>query len=193
MLFGSFFANASYVASDNVQHSVSYTDKVNVTNLPKSKNQLHQFAMPFLPKSQSSYAEAKSKPKSIQLNNTVINPPVRTLTPAVSSIRIQIISQFEGLNQSQYNCTPPDTQIAVGPDHIVEMVNVSEEIWQKQGQPITIVSLYDFYSVAHSDFLSDPKIFFDSASNRWFASILDVSTDSVKIAVSETDDPTTIF
>ena len=192
MLFGSsFFSNVSYASAGNTQGDVSYTGKVNVSSLPKFKNQSHHFTMPFLPKSQSSYMESKSKPKSIQLNNTVNRPAARTMAPTVSNFKtIQIISQFDGLDQSQCNCSPPDVQIAVGPDHIVEMVNISEEIWQKQGQPITTVSLYDFYSIAQSDFLSDPRIFFDSSSNRWFASILDVSTDSVKVAVSETNDPT---
>ncbi len=192
ILFGSnLFANASYAAIGSSQDKVSYTGKVNVSSLPKSKNQPHHFTMPFLPKSQSSYIESKSKPKSIKLNNTTSMPAARMLAPTVSIIKeVQIISQFDGLDQSQCNCSPPDVQIAVGPDHIVEMVNTSEEVWQKQSQPVTTVSLYDFYSVAQSDFLSDPRIFFDSESNRWFASILDVSTDSVKVAVSDTSDPT---
>ncbi len=191
LLYSNLFASTSYAATSNGQGSVSYVGKVNVSAMPKFKNQTHRFVMPFLPKNQSNFSEAKSNPKSIHLNGTWYRQASRALIPAISSFKIiRTIPLYDGLDQSQCNCSPPDVQIAVGPDHVVEMVNTSEEIWQKHGLPITTISLYDFFSVAQSDFLSDPRIFFDSASNRWFASILDVSADSVKVAVSETADPT---
>lgn len=187
----SFYSVIPFAAADGGQGAVTYVGKINLSDLPKQKNQPHRFTMPFLPKSQSAYIQAKGKPISIHLNNTWAKPSARTLSPLTSGVKaVQVISQIYGLDQSQCSCSPPDVQIAAGPDHIVEMVNTSEEVWQKQGQPITTVSLYSFYAVPQSDFLSDPRVFFDSSSGRWFASILDVSTNSVKVAVSDSSDPT---
>jgi hypothetical protein len=41
-----------------------------------------------------------------------------------------------------------------------------------------------------ADALSDPRILYDAVSGRWFASIFDLTADSVVVAVSATSDPT---
>lgn len=190
LLLGGNLVSFSYSISQNDNGSVSYVGKVNISQLPKTKGHQHNFTMPFLPQSQSAYNEAKSKPKSIHLNNTMIESPASPFSSIVkTSNKISVVSHFDGLGQDQCNCSPPDVQVAVGPDNIVEMVNTSEEIWTKQDKPITSISLYAFYSVPSSDFLSDPRIFYDPTSDRWFSSILDVSTDSVKVGVSDSNDP----
>ncbi len=94
---------------------------------------------------------------------------------------------WSGLDSSQCACAPPDVILAVGPTQVVEMVNVAEEIWTKQGTFVTTVGLSTFFG-SGSDFLSDPKILYDNASGRWFASILDVPSSGngiVRLAVSQ--------
>ncbi len=97
---------------------------------------------------------------------------------------------FEGLNQVQScNCVPPDVQVAAGPNHVVEMVNLETEIFSKQGSSVKMVSLSTFFNTG-VDIISDPKVLFDISAGRWFASILDIDAFSVVLAVSTTNDPT---
>src|SRR2546427_6133803 len=118
----------------------------------------------------------------------------RSPTPDAS---VPVVS-FEGLHFGTNGLytnrlTPPDVQVAVGPNHVVEMVNVLGRISTKQGVEVRTFPLYSFFGVPSTDFISDPKIHFDSASNRWFASITDVTTGSVLLEVSKSDDPTGLW
>ena len=48
-----------------------------------------------------------------------------------------VLTGFEGLTKATSgNFIPPDTQVAVGPNDIMEMVNTHAKIWTKQGTPI---------------------------------------------------------
>jgi len=44
-----------------------------------------------------------------------------------------------------------------------------------------------------SDSMTDPVLLFDSQSNRWFAAISDTTVHSIRVAVSQTADPTGEF
>src|SRR5213594_3409901 len=104
------------------------------------------------------------------------------------------VGSFEGLyfgTNGPYSnrLTPPDVQVAVGPNHVVEMVNVLGRISTKQGVEVQTFPLDSFFGVPSTDFISDPKIHFDTASGRWFASITDVTTGRVLLEVSKSDDP----
>src|SRR5881296_1700008 len=115
-------------------------------------------------------------------------------TPAAA---VPVVS-FEGLHfgtNGPYTnrLTPPDVQVAVGPNHVVEMVNVLGRISTKQGVEVRTFPLDSLFGVPSTDFISDPKIHFDSASARWFASITDVTTGSVLLEVSKSDDPTGLW
>jgi len=108
------------------------------------------------------------------------------------------VGSFEGLHFGTngpftIRLTPPDVQVAVGPNHVVEMVNVLGRISTKTGVEVRTFPLDSFFGVPSTDFISDPKIHFDSASARWFASITDVTTGSVLLEVSKSDDPTGLW
>src|SRR5438128_7932554 len=112
-------------------------------------------------------------------------------TPAAA---VPVLS-FEGLHfgtNGPYTnrLTPPDVQVAVGLSHVVEMVNVLGRVSTKQGVEVQTFPLSTFFGVPSTDFISDPKVHFDTASGRWFASIAGVTTGSVLLEVSATDDPT---
>ena len=88
------------------------------------------------------------------------------------------------------NVTPPDVQIAAGTNNIMEMVNLEGQVWTKSGIPNgPTFDLSSFFGTG-SDYISDPKVLYDSQSNRWFASITDISTSNVVVAVSSGSDPT---
>ncbi len=85
--------------------------------------------------------------------------------------------------------TPPDVQIAAGPNYIVEMVNIIYGVWTKQGALVKVSGLASLWG-SGSDYIGDPKVLYDSQSGRWFASLLDVSQGSVRVGASASDDPT---
>lgn len=89
-------------------------------------------------------------------------------------------------------CTPPDPNLGVGPNHVFEMVNVAGIIYAKDGTLVKATfPLSGFFGLSGS--MSDPQVFYDSASERWFASIIDITSSRIQLAVSTTNDPTGIF
>jgi len=69
------------------------------------------------------------------------------------------------------------------------MVNLAGKIFDKSGRTLSIIRLSSFFGTGN-DLISDPRIHYDSLSGRWFASILDVSRNSIILAVSTSGDPT---
>lgn len=124
------------------------------------------------------------------------NPPTETSTmPSVQSLAGTVTTRnyintgiMEGLTYD--NVTPPDVQIGAGPNNIIEMVNLQGQVWTKTGSPAgEPFDLSSFFGTG-DDFISDPKIFYDNQSGRWFTSITDVATNTIKIAVSDTSNAT---
>ncbi len=111
--------------------------------------------------------------------------PSSSTTPST----VNVITRFDALNQTKSNCgcIPPDVIVAAGPNYLVEQVNLAEGIYSKQGSLTNYFTLASFYNTSHS--LSDPKILFDLQSGRWFSSILDITANSILIAISSTSDP----
>ena len=87
---------------------------------------------------------------------------------------------------------PPDVTVAAGPGFVVQLVNLAGRIWRtdagapQQVQTFTPATLFQ----SGGDRLTDPRILYDAASGRWFASISDLDLDSVLVAVSRSADPT---
>src|SRR2546428_11987995 len=120
--------------------------------------------------------------------------PVQTGSAAPKPNAAVPVFSFEGLHfgtNGPYTnrLTPPDVQVAVGPSHVVEMVNVLGRISTKQGVEVQTFPLDSFFGVPSTDFISDPKVHFDTASGSWFTSITDVTTGRALLEVSKSDDP----
>src|SRR5438128_11872084 len=144
----------------------------------------------------------RSEPRASILSSvdSLVAPEVRGIRPASVESQdptplaaVPIVS-FEGLHfgtNGPYSnrVTPPDVQVAVGPSHTFEMVNLLGRISTKQGVEVQTFPLHTFFGVPSTDFISDPKVHFDIASGRWFASMTDVTTGRVLLEVSETDHP----
>ena len=74
---------------------------------------------------------------------------------------------------------PPDQGLAVSGTQEVEAINTIMSVYSPTGKRLLApVSLYDFFSVPLNDsagnefILSDPRVYFDTATNRWFITIL---------------------
>jgi hypothetical protein len=97
-----------------------------------------------------------------------------------------------------YSFIPPDTNGAVGPNHIVELINGAYALYNKSGGLILSTGLDTFWANAgvtvSGTFPStfDPRIVYDPVTQRWFASSLDSGspTNNFLLAVSKTSDPT---
>ena len=112
------------------------------------------------------------------------------------------LSDVVGLNG--YAVAPPDTMGAVGPDDFVEFINGGFSVYDKKSAtPIKTVSDVEFWNdiagvQPEQNSLSDTRILYDSASQRWFAAEIDVpfqangdlKSNHFLLAVSDSSDPT---
>jgi hypothetical protein len=108
------------------------------------------------------------------------------------------VVHFEGLEENC--CVPPDVQFAAGPNYVMEMVNLDGAIYTKSGSSVKEFGLEQLFNPnktaglsSSSDSMTDPVLLFDSQSNRWFAAISDTTVHSIRVAVSQTADPTGVW
>lgn len=97
-------------------------------------------------------------------------------------------------NTSTFN--PPDSMGAVGPGHIVEILNGQYAVYDKAtGNELTKVSLNDFWDAAGSgfdgEFAFDPRVVYDPFAQRWYATSVDNvrEANNILIAVSDSANP----
>jgi hypothetical protein len=97
---------------------------------------------------------------------------------------------------SDYDTRPPDTTGAVGPGAVVEFTNGSYRCYDKStGTLVAADPLNGFWQAAGATPAGDgafgPRVIYDLASSRWFASAADDRTGSgnILLAVSNTSDP----
>lgn len=86
---------------------------------------------------------------------------------------------------------PPDPELAVGPNHVIAVVNVAFEIYNKNG--VSLVGPTTFASFLAADpnctGVFDPNALYDEAADRY---VLGIDADGTHycLAVSQTGDPT---
>jgi hypothetical protein len=107
-----------------------------------------------------------------------------------------------GLSDSPLACLPPDVTASASPNFVMEEVNTAAKIWTTAGAPVKFFTLTNFYTAPSGAgcYLSDPQVYFDNETHRWFTSILSVTcgalntqqpnvASQIYLAVSQTDDP----
>ena len=108
------------------------------------------------------------------------------------SARVAPGKKFPGMSSTGWY--PPDCDIAVGQNHIVEVVNSSIAFYTKSGTRQLQQTFETFFSgVAGGSFLFDPKAYYDRANNRYVVVVLEQDggsqTSKVLVAVSDDADP----
>jgi hypothetical protein len=106
---------------------------------------------------------------------------------------VTVTQTLAGLDQAGAGgVTPPDVQVAAGPGFVLEAVNLAVEVWRTSDGPAVPVSTRSLGELfqAGTDELTDPRVLYDAASGRWFASVSDLDASAVLLAVSATGDPT---
>ena len=122
-------------------------------------------------------------------------PPSRPLdSQGDQSSSIPVTKSFQALDDNN-STIPPDTMGAAGPNHLMTMLNSQVRIQNKSGSILSTVLLDTFWTsgTGLSGDPFDPRIIFDSLTNRWMATIDADSrstTSAVWFAVSDDDDPT---
>src|SRR6266851_960958 len=137
-------------------------------------------------------------------SGNVADPVQQTSTPTPSAT--QTLGQWEGLGEGYPGFTvsavPPDPNMAVGPNHIVQWVNNAFVVFDKQGNQVQApVADSTFWGALSSCYqfggFSDPIIKYDRAADRWVVG--EVATPLFPgligqyaqcFAVSKTSDPT---
>jgi hypothetical protein len=100
---------------------------------------------------------------------------------------------------------PPDVTLAVGKDHVMQLVHSAVQIWNKSGTSFKKISLHDFFNVSKNNYITDPVILYDNSSGNWFATMVDGGKEKMEngssyptclpsgckviVAVSNYDDP----
>ncbi len=200
----------------NITNTVSFNGEVNVNNLPNlTSSRPGVITDPneqYLTRNYTAYINAKKQAELVRPIN-IPTANVIGIQGANKSSSTIINTRFEGL--SQVCCIPPDIQLAVSSKYVMETVNSEAAIYTKTGNLIKKFGLEFLFNLpsrksSDSHSITDPVLLFDSATNgtqsnshnnsnsndnnrRWFASISDVTTHSIRIAVSKTSDPTGIW
>lgn len=91
---------------------------------------------------------------------------------------------------------PPDQGLCVGNGYVVEPVNSAYTIYHTDGSKVAgPFNVNKLYGEGSRQFTSDPRCFYDKATNTWFAIILFISADNkhgrTDLAVNPTGNPTT--
>lgn len=106
---------------------------------------------------------------------------------------VNLLTGFDGPDISQCcgssASVPPDSHLAVGPNHVIATVNTAIMIYNKQGQvlygPVTSDT---FFNSASCSGTFDPSVEYDEGSDRFIINYDGSPNDC--IAVSQTGDPT---
>lgn len=88
---------------------------------------------------------------------------------------------------------PPDTQGAVGPNHLMVTLNQDVVIQNRVGTILQTVSLTNFWRSAGVTDTTDPRVVFDPFNNRWITSASGnpaAAGSGVLVGVSANSDPT---
>jgi len=106
------------------------------------------------------------------------------------------VSGFQALLDNQATLLPPDTMGAVGPNHVMTMLNTQVRIQSKNGATISTVSLRGFWTAPQTGLSGSPfdsHLIYDALSSRWIAicaANARSASSQIWLAVSTTSDPT---
>jgi hypothetical protein len=109
---------------------------------------------------------------------------------------------FEGLTTvdtaitNGFVTTPPDQGLCAGHGYVFEIINLSIVVFNDAGARVSVPqSVNSFFSAdPATTFISDPRCYYDTATQRWFVSVTNVlnfvtGRSNLFLAVSHTSDP----
>ena len=152
-----------------------------------------------LPMQEFSTPEAEiHEPGPSPLRSKALNQPTMQEDPVLQKEVKPLVSATTGVSFTAIpspGYAPSDSNLAVGPNDIVEVVNVQFAVYSKSGStlagPTNIQSLFSSLSGdCSSGTYGDPIALYDRQADRWLLSMIGRgSTLSECIAISKTNDP----
>lgn len=131
-------------------------------------------------------AAALKLPTSDRVQNLVEEAEVTAVTPGVSFDSIDYNECCGGGGN-----VPPDPELAAGPDHVIAVVNVAFEIYDKNGNSLIGPTTFSSFMASNPNCTGvfDPNVLYDEREDRYMLGI-DADGTHYCIAVSQTGDPT---
>ncbi|PZS15930.1 MAG: hypothetical protein DLM57_11635 [Pseudonocardiales bacterium] len=124
---------------------------------------------------------------------------------AASAATGTLLHNFNGVSSRDSEITnfnqrfePPDQGLCAGNGFVLEPVNSAYSIYTPSGKVVRgPFNVNDLFDEGAAEFTSDPRCYFDTATNTWFATILFLNASftagRIDIAVSTTSDPTGLW
>ena len=92
-----------------------------------------------------------------------------------------------------FTVIPPDTEGAVGPFHVMTMLNAAVRVQSRTGDTISTIGLGTFWSPTGSSGTFDPRLLYDQDAGRWIATSVAArrtAAAAILFAISDSYDPT---
>ena len=86
-------------------------------------------------------------------------------------------TSFDGVDQTMARTFPPDTQVAVGPEHVLEAVNRVLRLSSRDNRDVEFQGFTAHWDQPPSAFLFDPRVHYDPMSRRFFVLVVEVGSD----------------
>ncbi len=124
--------------------------------------------------------------------------PANTLVAGTGALPVDrvtpLTAKFPGISATGWE--PPDCDIAVGPNHVVQVVNSDIAFFRKSDGGKVLQQGFDTFFAGvglQSNFLFDPKAFYDPIAKRFFVLCLEqddgAKVSKLLLAVSDDTDP----
>ncbi len=135
----------------------------------------------------------------VSRGNTGIVDPVAQLSESDTRSLEQLGDPIVNV-LGQGGANPNDTTGDVGPNDFVQAINVTFQIFDKQGNPRTTPALLNSFWTSAGDTTSacgsqnngDPIVLYDNMADRWLISQM-AQTQFICVAISQTADPTGVY
>ncbi len=117
-----------------------------------------------------------------------------------------LVQNFDGIDAIQnraaagFNVEPPDEGLGAGNGFVANFVNVTGGIYRTDGRMVAgPFYLNTFFNEPADTNTSDPRVFYDASTKRWFATLLEykfnddftaISESHIDLAVSRSANPT---
>jgi hypothetical protein len=116
--------------------------------------------------------------------------PSTNLQRAQASANASVVSggtavTFNGLDivdnefDNRFDIEPPDQGLCAGNGFIIEHVNLLLAVYTQSGSRIAGPASSNLFFGVPTDFISDPRCYFDPGTSRWFMTITDVDSQDI--------------
>jgi len=144
----------------------------------------------------SSFTEAELLALQEEALRLPPSPAIQILGPA-DGTNFSIGTNFDSMDVTECcqsgTLNPPDPELAVGPNHIIAVVNSSLEIYDKAGNslvgPMPFEVFFSSIPGPCTDFPFDPNVLYDESADRFIVAV-DGNGFSYCVGVTQTGDPT---